>query len=106
MDKSDYNEPIEKHGLEHGYTPPDHKRRKPLRRSEKLSRRDDEMLYVQAGLGAVVLLLLLWFIYHIYQEKQRNHTIKRYGMEQIISPDRRHDQTHPFICPWSGTVET
>lgn len=91
MHESDDNEPMEKHGLEHGYTPPDHKRRKPLRRSEKLSRRDDEILYVQIGLGAVVLLLLLWFVYHIYKEKQRNESIKRYSMERFIRPAQPAD---------------
>lgn len=91
MEDSDDIEPTEKHGLEHGYTPPDQKRRKPLRRSENLIRRYDEMLYVQIGLGAVVLLLLLWFIYHIYKEKERDSSIQRSGLEQIVTPDQRAD---------------
>ena len=93
MDDSDEIEPHdeEKHGLEHGYTPPDYKRRKPLRRTENLSRRYDEMLYVQIGLGAVVLLLLLWFVYHIYKEKQRNQSIdrNRTSIERVVPDPHR-----------------
>ena len=91
MDNSDEIEHEEKHGLEHGYTPPDYKRRKPLRRSENLSRRYDEMLYVQVGLGVVVLLLVLWFVYHIYKEKEADRSIQRSRLEQVTPGQPKPD---------------
>jgi hypothetical protein len=76
MSDYDTDEPHDHHGLEHGYTPPDQRRRKALHRKDDLGPKFDETLYVQIGLGVVVLFLLLWFLYHIIQEK-KNDNIRR-----------------------------
>ncbi len=77
MSEDGPEEPHGRHGLEHGYTPPDQRRRKPLHRKDDFGPKFDETLYVQIGLGVVVLILLLWFLYHIIQEKKKNDSIRR-----------------------------
>jgi len=79
MDDPDEEAPFERPhgGLEHGYTPPDQRRRKPLPRKDELGPSFNEMLYIQVGLGIVVLLLLAWFIFHIIQEKRKNEAAGR-----------------------------
>lgn len=85
MDRSDDDLPFEHHheGLEHGYTPPDQRRRKPLHRKD-LTPHFNETLYIQIGLGIAVFLLLAWFVFHIIQEKRRNEAVDQRSSLQIM----------------------
>jgi len=95
MSEHDTEEPHEHHGLEHGYTPPDQKRRKALHRKDDFGPKFDETLYVQIGLGIVVVFLLLWFLYHIIQEKKKNSNIQR--SELKVDPEQWRAEESAFI---------